>query len=132
MSLAGEEVRTKKVRSATEQLFTQFIYRRLSSSYSFILIHCVSDLTSAAPSTTPKKRVFILRSPLDRRSSMQKMGVAVEEVENQIAFVPRPLVTVGEIHLVLPVLINLAGMDAVRFPEGDYLGHAGIQKRDAK
>ena len=69
---------------------------------------------------------------VDRRSSMEKMGVAVEEIENRIAFVPRPLVTVREMNLVLPLLINLAGMDAVRFPEGDYLGHAGIQKRDAK
>src|SRR5207249_7531609 len=42
---------------------------------------------------------------VDRSRSMEKMGLAVEEVENRIAFVLRPLVTVGEIDLVLPILI---------------------------
>ena len=69
---------------------------------------------------------------VDRRSSMEKMGVAVEDVENGIAPVLRPLVAIGEIDLVFPILINLAGMDAVRFPDGDYLPYAGIQKREAK
>jgi hypothetical protein len=43
-----------------------------------------------------------------------------------------PLVTVREIDLVLLILIKLAGMDAVRFPDGDYFPYAGIQKREAK
>jgi hypothetical protein len=64
---------------------------------------------------------------INRRSSMEKMGVAVEDVENGIAPVLRPLVAIGEIDLVFPILINLAGMDAVRFPDGDYLPYAGIQ-----
>jgi hypothetical protein len=48
---------------------------------------------------------------------MEKMRVAVEDVENGIAPVLRPLVAIGEIDLVFPILINLAGMDAVRFPD---------------
>src|SRR5678816_311385 len=63
---------------------------------------------------------------------MEKMGVAVEEVENRIAFVLRPLVTLREIDLVLSILVELAGMDAVRFPDGDYFPYAGIQQREAK
>jgi hypothetical protein len=69
---------------------------------------------------------------VDRSSSMEKMGVAVKEVENRIPFVLSPLVTAGEINLVLPILINLAGMDAVRFPDGDYFPYAGIHKHEAK
>src|ERR1017187_2309695 len=69
---------------------------------------------------------------IDRSSGMEKMGVAVEDVENRVAFVLRPLITVREIDLVLPILVELARMDAVRFADGDYLPYAGIQKGEAK
>ena len=58
---------------------------------------------------------------VDRSSGVEKMGVAVKDIENRIAFVLRPLVTVREIELVLPILIKLAGMDAVRLPDGNLL-----------
>jgi hypothetical protein len=60
------------------------------------------------------------------------MRVAVEDVENGIMSALRPLVTVREIDLVFPILINLSGLDAMRFPDGDYLPHAGIQQREAE
>ena len=54
---------------------------------------------------------------LDRCNGMQKIGIAVEDVENGIASLLRPLVAVRKIDFVFAILINLSGMDAVRFPD---------------
>jgi len=76
--------------------------------------------------------LFQSAQKLYRSSAVKKMTVAVEDVENGIMSVPRPLVTVREMHVVFAILVNLIGPGAVRFPDGDYLSHAGIQEREAE